>query len=198
MPDIPKPNSILKLALATTLCAALMAPAGASADYQRLLLDACGNDGTVNGNYTQSEYRDAIANIPTDADQYSDCRAILTAAQLSAASGGSASGGSGSGGSGSGGSASSGGSAVTQQSATSQPSKSETNSVDAAVSDAVKNGGGPVVIGAATVNPDALGASRSISSLPTALIVALALIGSAAIAAILLLIIPRVRAYYAD
>ncbi len=193
MPDIPKPNSILKLALATTLCAALLAPAGASADYQRLLLDACGNDGTVNGNYTQSEYRDAIANIPTDADQYSDCRAILTAAQLSAASGGS-----GSGGSGSGGSASSGGSAVTQQSATSQPSKSETNSVDAAVSDAVKNGGGPVVIGAATVNPDALGASRSISSLPTALIVALALIGSAAIAAILLLIIPRVRAYYAD
>ena len=193
MPDIPKPNSILKLALATTLCAALLAPAGASADYQRLLLDACGNDGTVNGNYSQSEYRDALANIPTDADQYSDCRAILTAAQLSAASGGS-----GSGGSGSDGAASSGSSAVTQQSSTSQPSKSETNSVDAAVSDAVKNGGGPVVIGAATVNPDALGASRSISSLPTALIVALALIGSAAIAAILLLIIPRVRAYYAD
>jgi hypothetical protein len=193
MPDIPKPNSILKLALATTLCAALLAPAGASADYQRLLLDACGNDGAVNGNYTQSEYRDAIANIPTDADQYSDCRAILTAAQLSAASGGS-----GSGGGASDGAASSGGSAVTQQSTTSQPSKSETNSVDAAVSDAVKNGGGPVVIGAATVNPDALGASRSISSLPTALIVALALIGSAAIAAILLLIIPRVRAYYAD
>ena len=193
MPDIPKPNSILKLALATTLCAALLAPAGASADYQRLLLDACGNDGTVNGNYSQSEYRDALANIPTDADQYSDCRAILTAAQLSAASGGS-----GSGGGASDGAASSGGSAVTQQSTTSQPSKSETNSVDAAVSDAVKNGGGPVVIGAATVNPDALGASRSISSLPTALIVALALIGSAAIAAILLLIIPRVRAYYAD
>ena len=193
MPDIPKPHSILKLALATTLCAALLAPAGASADYQRLLLDACGNDGTVNGNYTQSEYRDALANIPTDADQYSDCRAILTAAQLSAASGGS-----GSRGSGSDGAASSGSSAVTQQSSTSQPSKSETNSVDAAVSDAVKNGGGPVVIGAATVNPDALGASRSISSLPTALIVALALIGSAAIAAILLLIIPRVRAYYAD
>lgn len=193
MPDIPKPNSILKLALATTLCAALLAPAGASADYQRLLLDACGNDGTVNGNYTQSEYRDALANIPTDADQYSDCRAILTAAQLSAASGGAATGGGASDGA-----ASSGSSAVTQQSATSQPSKSETNSVDAAVSDAVKNGGGPVVIGAATVNPDALGASRSISSLPTALIVALALIGSAAIAAILLLIIPRVRAYYAD
>lgn len=193
MPDIPKPHSILKLALATTLCAALLAPAGASADYQRLLLDACGNDGTVNGNYTQSEYRDALANIPTDADQYSDCRAILTAAQLSAASGGS-----GSGGGASDGAASSGGSAVTQQSTTSQPSKSETNSVDAAVSDAVENGGGPVVIGAATVNPDALGASRSISSLPTALIVALALIGSAAIAAILLLIIPRVRAYYAD
>ena len=193
MPDIPKPHSILKLALATTLCAALLTPAGASADYQRLLLDACGNDGTVNGNYTQSEYRDALANIPTDADQYSDCRAILTAAQLSAASGGS-----GSGGGASDGAASSGGSAVTQQSTTSQPSKSETNSVDAAVSDAVKNGGGPVVIGAATVNPDALGASRSISSLPTALIVALALIGSAAIAAILLLIIPRVRAYYAD
>jgi len=193
MPDIPKPNSILKLALATTLCAALLAPAGASADYQRLLLDACGNDGTVNGNYTQSEYRDAIANIPTDADQYSDCRAILTAAQLSAASGGAATGGGASDGA-----ASSGSSAVTQQSATSQPSKSETTSVDAAVSDAVKNGGGPVVIGAATVNPDALGASRSISSLPTALIVALALIGSAAIAAILLLIIPRVRAYYAD
>ncbi len=188
MPDIPKPNSILKLALATTLCAALLAPAGASADYQRLLLDACGNDGAVNGNYTQSEYRDALANIPTDADQYSDCRAILTAAQLSAASGDGTSDGA----------ASSGGSAVTQQSTTSQPSKSETNSVDAAVSDAVKNGGGPVVIGAATVNPDALGASRSISSLPTALIVALALIGSAAIAAILLLIIPRVRAYYAD
>ena len=193
MPDIPKPNSILKLALATTLCAALLAPAGASADYQRLLLDACGNDGTVNGNYSQSEYRDALANIPTDADQYSDCRAILTAAQLSAASGGAATGGGASDGA-----ASSGSSAVTQQSATSQPSKSETNSVDAAVSDAVKNGGGPVVIGAATVNPDALGASRSISSLPTALIVALALIGSAAIAAILLLIIPRVRAYYAD
>ena len=187
MPDIPKPKSILKLALATSLCAVLLAPSGAAASYQRLLLDACGNDGRVNGNYTPSEYRDALSHIPTDVDQYSDCRAILTAAQLAAASGNSASGGSNSGG----------GAAIGQQGSTSNPPQSESNSVNAAVSDAVNTGGGPVVIGAATVNPDAIGASRSISSLPTALIVALALIGSAALAAILLIIIPRVRAYYA-
>ncbi|MSX01838.1 MAG: hypothetical protein F2813_01610 [Actinobacteria bacterium] len=192
-----KPNSILKVAVLTAACAAMVAPATASAGYQSLLLDACGADGTVNGSYTQREFREALANIPADADQYSDCRAILTEAQLAAAAGGSG--------------ASSDSISSSTSAAASQPtdgtdgsseSAADKETTDSGVSDAVATGGDAVTVGAAVVNPDSLGAGRSasatISSLPTALIVALALIGAGALAALLFIIIPRVRAYYAS
>ncbi len=42
-------------------------------------------DGKIDGTYTAAEYREALASIPTDVDEYTDCRAVLRAAQLRAA-----------------------------------------------------------------------------------------------------------------
>ncbi len=64
--------------------ASLLTPAVAAADYNELLKDAC-RDERVDGTYPQKDYREALANIPADADQYTNCRGVLRAAQLAAA-----------------------------------------------------------------------------------------------------------------
>ena len=73
-----------RLLVPVLLLACLITPAVAQAGYQELLKDAC-RDERVNGTYSQKDYRDALANIPADADQYTNCRDVLRAAQLAAA-----------------------------------------------------------------------------------------------------------------
>ncbi len=74
-----------RLLVPVLLLACLITPAVAQAGYQELLKDAC-RDEHVNGTYSQKDYTDALANIPADADQYTNCRDVLRAAQLAAAS----------------------------------------------------------------------------------------------------------------
>ncbi len=90
-------NSILRLALA---CLALglfaLVPTANAASTTKILRD-CADDGVLQGDYTPKELRKARQNIPTDTDEYTDCRDVLARA---AAAGVSSRGGSGSGASG--------------------------------------------------------------------------------------------------
>ncbi len=72
----------------TSLLAAtffLLLPAGAlAAGGGTAAVEDC-QDGRIDGTYTAAEYRDALKSIPTDVDEYTDCRDVLRAAQLRAA-----------------------------------------------------------------------------------------------------------------
>ena len=169
-----RPAKLAALLAAVAACAAFAAPA--SANYEDLLLDACGRDGKVNGTYSQEDYRKALANIPADADQYSDCRAILRAAQLAAASG----------------------EETLTPSAAGEILASATPEEQAAIEEAVQSSdGSPVQVGDSVVSPASYGAGRQvaagISELPTPLKAALGLLAAGALAALLTAIVPRVR-----
>jgi hypothetical protein len=59
--------------------AVLVAPAGALASPKQVIKD-CGNDGTLNRKYSNSDLRKARDNLPTDLAEYSDCRDVISAA----------------------------------------------------------------------------------------------------------------------
>ena len=59
----------------------LLAAPPASAGVREKILRECQN-GRITGNYTPGQLRDARRNIPTDLDEYSDCRDVLSRASL--------------------------------------------------------------------------------------------------------------------
>ncbi len=70
----------LPAAAAVALCLLLpAAPALASGDA---VIRDCVKHGRLTKRYSQKEYRDALRNIPTDVDEYTDCRATIRRAQL--------------------------------------------------------------------------------------------------------------------
>ena len=151
----------------TLFVAAPAAHAGTRAD----IVADCFDDGKLDGDYSASQIRDARKNLPADVDQYSDCRDVLARAL----------GGSGSrdvGGGGAGGSAAGSGSA--EPLAASGPE--EQQALEAAAAD---GGAKPVQVGDGTVVPGASGfaAGAARSTIPTTLLVALILLGVAALAA---------------
>lgn len=80
--------------LAALLVALLSLPAFAQASGEDVIRD-CNEDGTLDGNYSQEELRDAEENLPSDIDQYGDCRDVINQAQADASrrrAGGGASG----------------------------------------------------------------------------------------------------------
>ena len=81
----------------------LLAAPTASAGVREKILREC-QDGRISGNYTPAQLRDARKHIPTDIDEYSDCRDVLARAALAGRSsnGGTPGGGGGSGGGGGG------------------------------------------------------------------------------------------------
>jgi hypothetical protein len=106
----------LSTIFAALLVALLAVPAFAQASGQDVIRD-CYDDGHIDGNYSPDEYQDAQDNLPSDVDQYSDCRDVIAQGQAgggkdsNGSSGGSSGGGSG--GSGGGGSSNGGSSAAT-------------------------------------------------------------------------------------
>ena len=171
-------KSMLRLALACLLLGLVVAaPAANAADTKEILRD-CADDGVLQGDYTTSELRKARQNIPTDADQYTDCRDVIARAASRGVSGdGGGGGGGGSGGGGSGG----GGALLTP--ATDEDRRSLSDGLTRG-SEAQDIGGRAVVPGQAGF---AAGAVRN--DLPVTLIVLLCLLGLAALAAA----VPRVR-----
>ena len=65
--------------------ACLAAPAAASGDsgVNKLLTDAC-KDEHIDGHYTQAQYKKALEQLPTDADEYTACRDVLQRGRLAA------------------------------------------------------------------------------------------------------------------
>src|SRR3954449_7674472 len=97
---------MLRLVLAGLLLLLAIAPAAEAASTTQILRD-CADDGVLQGHYSPSDLRKARNNIPTDTDEYTDCRDVLARAGADAIAGSSAPGGPGGSG-GSGGSASGG------------------------------------------------------------------------------------------
>ena len=75
----------------------LLAVPTASAGVREKILREC-QDGRITGDYSPGQLRDARKNIPTDIDEYSDCRDVLARASLSGRSAGNGGGGGGGGG----------------------------------------------------------------------------------------------------
>jgi hypothetical protein len=75
----------------------LLAAPTASAGVREKILREC-QEGRITGDYTPGQLRDARKNIPTDIDEYSDCRDVLARAALSGRSGSGGSGATGGGG----------------------------------------------------------------------------------------------------
>jgi hypothetical protein len=78
---------MVRLLTLSALILLLAAPV-ASAGTREKILREC-QDGRITGNYTPAQLRDARNHIPTDIDEYSDCRDVLGRASLSGRSGGS-------------------------------------------------------------------------------------------------------------
>ena len=74
------------LVVATTQAPVTSAWASTSPETIRAILRDCEDDGSLSGSYRPSELRDAVRNIGTDLDQYSDCRDVISAAVLRAVS----------------------------------------------------------------------------------------------------------------
>src|SRR5829696_6786084 len=87
---------MLRLVLACLLIGLVAVPAADAASTTQILRD-CADDGVLQGNYSPSELRKARKNIPTDTDEYTDCRDVLARAGAGAVAGSGTGGGSGSG-----------------------------------------------------------------------------------------------------
>jgi len=157
------------IVIAVAVC--LLAPAAALASGQAVITD-CTDDGQLSNKYSQKDYASALADIPTDVDEYTDCRDVIKRAQTGGTGGGSG----GSGGPGGTGSTPAGG----------DPLASATPAEKAALTAAQANGASkPVEIGGKLVQPGQLGFGGlgSPTTLPASLIAVLVALGIAAAAA---------------
>ena len=162
--------SMLRLALACLVLGLIVAVPAANAASTTQILRDCADDGVLQGDYKPAELRKARQNIPTDTDEYTDCRDVLARA----AAAGVAGSGSGSGGTGGAGSSEN------------QPLENpNTPEGKAAIGKAAGEGApDPIRLGERSVIPGTAGLSTDAvrNELPTPLIIVLALLGAAALA----------------
>lgn len=171
----------LRIATALALLLALAAPGLAHASTQALFRD-CG-DGSLDGHYSQKDYADALANLPADLDEYSDCRSQIQRARLggrkSSGGGTSSGGGGGSISTGPGGPTGGGtGEAGTAAPATVNPLDTATPAERASFKKAITAGDAPVEVDGRPIDPGALGGAKSngVADLPAPLLAILALL----------------------
>src|SRR5206468_2836463 len=93
-----------RLLVTLTLTFALLPAASALASGSAVIRD-CTDDGRLEGHYTQRDLRDALSSIPSDVDEYTNCRDVIRRAAFNGAgaAGGGSGGGGGTGGGGKGG-----------------------------------------------------------------------------------------------
>ncbi len=195
---------IIRLTLILLVAFAALAPAANAANPYKILRD-CALDGKLDGRYSAGELRDARKHLPTDSDEYSDCRDQLRQAELRAASAGDGAGG-GSGGTGAGG----GNGGMTGNGAVAGMSEAAaavaaspasgireqvlapgTDGETAAVEEAKSAGSRGVDVGGKAVVPGATGLSTGADArdLPPSLLAVLILLGAGTLA----LAVPAVR-----
>jgi hypothetical protein len=85
---------MVRLLTLSGLILLLAAPTASAAGVRQKILREC-QEGRITGNYTPGQLRDARKHIPTDVDEYSDCRDVLARASLTGRSGGGGGGGAG-------------------------------------------------------------------------------------------------------
>jgi hypothetical protein len=183
--------AMLRLLLAWALLGLVVAPAASAAGTIEILRD-CADDGRLQGNYSPAELRNARKNIPTDTDEYTDCRDVLARAAVDAVAGG------GGGGGGGGGAAAGGGGGTAATPGASGPSGGSATGGDLvapstpedreAIAQASRAGAPkPVEIDGRPVIPGASGlaANAARNDIPVTLLIALVLLGLAALAAAL-------------
>jgi hypothetical protein len=74
--------SFCMVALALFVSVLAVAPAFGSA---KAVIRDCSEDGVLNGHYSHSELAKALAQLPSDLDEYTDCRAVIRSALLRSA-----------------------------------------------------------------------------------------------------------------
>jgi len=159
-------KSMLRLVLACVLIGLVATPAANAASTTQILRD-CADDGVLQGSYSPSELRKARKNIPTDTDEYTDCRDVLARAANAGVGRSGSSGGGGGGGS----------------STLENPNTPEARAALGAAAakgspDAIEIGGRSVIPGNAGFTA---GAVRN--GIPSLLVAVLVLLGAAALAA---------------
>jgi hypothetical protein len=149
------------LALICALVALASLTATAGADTGTKIIERCTHGQSISG-FSQKDYGRALAELPTEVEEYSDCANLIRRAQLAAAGGGSGSGG--------------GGAAPPIL----KPSPSEQNKL----SNLPKTGGGRLQIGPQSVHPGVIHAniSSAFSSLPDPLLAIIAFLLACAVA----------------
>ena len=159
----------------------LLAVPTASAGVREKILREC-QDGRITGDYSPGQLRDARKNIPTDIDEYSDCRDVLARASLSGRSAGNGGGGGG-GGNGGGGTAAPGG--VLPGGGSGDLTYANGKGEEKDLVDALESAPGGADVGGEHLVPGASGlaADAARHGMPTTLLTALVLIGLCALAA---------------
>jgi hypothetical protein len=173
----------LRIATALALLLALTAPGLAHASTEALFKDCA--DGSLDGRYSQKDYAQAIANLPADLDEYSDCRSQIQRARLgggkSSNSGGGAGTSSGGGGAistGPGGPTGGGTGDAGTVAPTVNPLDTATPAERASFKKAITAGDAPVEVDGRPIDPGALGGAKTngVADLPAPLLAILALL----------------------
>jgi len=174
---------VRRLAFILVLLGALAAPALAHASPAAVIRD-CADDGDLDHHYSNSDLDKAAKSLPSDLDEYSDCRAVIAGAKTSGSDrgggrhNGPAGGGSGSKSSGGGGGGGGGGAAAARAKAAEAAARAR----DKAALDGLTKSGRkpPLDVGGRAVEPGSDGlfnlASAS-NGLPLPLLLALIVVG---------------------
>jgi len=171
----------LRIATALALLLALTAPSLAHASGSAVIKDC--SDGSIDKSYSQKDYADALADLPADLDEYTDCRSQIQRKQLggssnnnNSSSGGAGGGGvtGGTGGGGTGGNGDTG----TAGGGAADPLASASDAERAAYAKAVLSGAAPVQLDGRPIYPGELGGAKSsgLGDLPAPLIALLVLL----------------------
>jgi hypothetical protein len=163
-------------ALALALSLLVLLATAASADTGAKIIERCTHGQSLSG-FSQKDYRRALAELPTEVEEYSDCGNLIRRAQLAALNG--------SGGSGGG---------------PTTPATPLTPSEQSAVARAPKSGGEPLHVGDKLISPGVVHASVSsaFSSLPDPLLAMLVFLLACAAALGGRALLKGFRAYRAD
>ena len=168
----------------TALLLALLPAAALAGPRERIIRD-CADDGRLQGNYSQSQIRDARQNLPSDVAEYTDCADVLRRAELPDRGGGAAGGPSGGA---TGGPTAGAGVAAASGGGGDLDLLVPTSDADLqALRDAAENGRQPVTVGDRELRPELGGAApeTSANGLPASLLVVLVLLAAGAVAALL-------------
>ena len=153
----------------------------------RDVINDCTDDEVLAKTYTQKEYRDALKQLPADADQYGNCRDIIARAQDAAASKGSkgrtAKGGTTTAPAAASGNGTPGGGSTGEPSTKPAPEQLATASAEdrAAVQEAASEPSAPEVVPSAVGAANGTDAGTSLSDLPAPILALLAFVVVAAL-----------------